>query len=260
MRKIIRDVVANTLVVLAAFAAAQAQSSTARPLNEVEVNATISIPSGNARFSTTTSAGSTLDLARDFDFKDEFGFDLRYIHKTESDKHKFLVEYSHTDWSRTSTATRTFSFLGQTYVANATLSGDLNLGTFRGMYAYRWGKKKLRIGPMVDMGVITTKLALSGTTNSGARSGEGSVSKFFATVGYDLEYNPIPKVTVYNNLGAMAFQGEHFFHVDGGVKYFPAAHFGVNAGYKAVRYKLVDNDNFITIRTHGPFFGGAFRF
>src|SRR4030081_797525 len=76
----------------------------------------------------------------------------------------------------------TFVFEGQTFVANATLSGDLNLGAFRGMYAYRWGNDKVRIGPMVDLGVITTKLAISGTTNNGVRSAEDSISKFAATV------------------------------------------------------------------------------
>jgi hypothetical protein len=240
--------------------AVYAQSSTDRPRNEVEVSATFSVPSGNSRFSTTTSAGTTLDFGRDFDFKDEFGFNVRYMHKSANDKHKILLEYSHTDWSRTGTATRAFTFLGQTYVANATVSGDLNLGTIRGMYAYRWGNDKVRFGPMIDVEVITTKLAITGTTNSGTQSREGKLTRLGATIGYDLEYNPTPKVTFYNNLGGIAFQGEHLFHVEGGVKFFPATHFGVNAGYKLVRYKLVDNDNFITIRTHGPFFGGAFRF
>jgi hypothetical protein len=260
MQNQIRYLVVTTVIVFSAFTGLYAQSSTDSPRNEVEINATFSIPSGNSKFSTTTAAGSTVDLGRDFDFKDEFGFDLRYIHRSANGKHKLLAEYTHTDWSRTGTATRTIVFEGQTFVANATLSGDLNLGAFRGMYAYRWGNDKVRIGPMVDLGVITTKLAISGTTNNGVRSGEGSISKFAATVGYDLDYNPTPKINVYNNMGGIVFQGEHLFHVDGGVKYFPAKHFGVNAGYKAVRYKITDNDNFINIRTHGPFFGGAFRF
>jgi hypothetical protein len=247
-------------MVLAIFIAAPAQSSSDRLRNEIEVNAIISIPSGNSNFSGTTSSGSTLDFARDFDFKNEVGFDLRYLYRSENNKHKILAEYTHTDWSRSATLTRSFTFRGETYVANAAISSELNLGTFRAMYAYRWGNDKVRIGPMVDVGVITARLKLNGVTNSGVRSGEGSISKFAATIGYDLDYDPTSKVNIYNNLGAIAFQGDHFFHVDGGVKYFPVRHFGVNGGYRAVRYKLVDNENFISIRTHGPFFGGVFRF
>jgi hypothetical protein len=248
-------------VLLLGFAAAYAQTTPPdRPRNEIEINATVSIPSGNANFSGTTGSGNTLDFSRDFDFKNEFGFDLRYIYRSESDKHKFLAEYAHTDWSRSTVITRSFTFLGQTYVANATVTGDLTLHAFRGMYSYRWGNPKFRIGPMVDLGAIHTDLDITGTTTNGTQTREGSMSKFYATVGYDLDYNPSPKINIYNNLGAIAFQGEHFFHVDGGVKYFPGRHFGINGGYKAVRYKLKDNDNVLNIRTHGPFFGGVFRF
>ena len=260
MRDSIRHLVAAAILLLNIFTAASAQSSTARPANEVEINATISIPGGGTNFSGTTSSGSTLDFSRDFDFKDEFGFDLRYLHRSANSKHKILAEYSHTDWSRSATLTRSFTFKGETYVANAAISGDLTLRAFRAMYAYRWGNDKFRFGPMVDVGVVDVSLSLSGTTNNGARSGEGSISKFAATVGYDLDYDPTPKVNIYNNLGAIAFQGDHLFHIDGGVKYFPARHFGVNACYKAARYKFVDNENFFRVRTHGPFFGGVLRF
>ena len=260
MRTSTQHLLAAVIVVLTMFMAAPAQSSTDRLQNEIEISATVSIPSGNSNFSGTTSSGSTLDFARDFDFKNEVGFNLRYLHRSENNKHKVLAEYSHTDWSRSATLSRSFTFKGETYVANAAISSELKLGAFRGMYAYRWGNDKFRIGPMVDVGVITPRLKLTGTTNNGVRSGEGSISKGFATIGYDLDYDPTPKVNVYNNLGAIVFQGDHFFHVDGGVKYFPARHFGVNAGYKAVRYKFVDNPNLFSIRTHGPFFGGVFRF
>jgi len=245
---------------LTAFASAYAQSATDKPRNEVEVSAIYSIPDGDANFSGTTSSGNTLDFARDFNFKDEFGFDLRYIHRSENSKHKILAEYTHTDWSRSATLSRSFTFQGQTYVANAKIDSHLSLAAGRAMYACRWGNDKVRIGPMVDVGVITTRLDLNSTTNSGTRSGEGSFSKFAATVGYDLDYDPTPKVNIYNNMGWIRFSGDHLFHIDGGVKYFPVTHFGVNGGYRALRYEFVDNDNFISIRTHGPFFGGVLRF
>jgi len=95
---------------------------------------------------------------------------------------------------------RSFTFRGETYVANASLDGDLSLRQFRAMYAYRSGNEKLRFRPMVDMGIITTGLKLSGTTNNGGRSGEGSISKFAATIGYDVDYDPNPKLNLFNNL------------------------------------------------------------
>jgi len=247
-------------LVLAMAINASAQSSSDRPNSEVEVRATFSVPSGDANFSGTTSSGDTLDFARDFDFKNEWGFQIRYAYRTSSGKHKFVVDYDDTSWARDTILSRSFTFRGETYVANAAIASDLKLRTVRGMYAYRWGTEKFRIGPMVDMGIITTRLELTGTTNSGVRSNEGSISKFAATVGYDLDYDPTPQINIFNNLGAIVFQGQRFLHAEGGVKYFPTRNFGATGGYKFGRYKLEDEGNFLTVREHGPFVGGVVRF
>jgi hypothetical protein len=243
---------------LAITEAANAQSD--RPNSEVEFRATFSIPSGDANFSGTTDAGSTLDFSRDFDFKNEWGYQLRYTYRTSSGKHKFLVDYDDTSWDRSNTLSRSFTFRGETYVANASLEGNLKLRTIRGMYAYRWGNEKFRFGPMVDMAIITTRLDITGTTNNGTRTAEGSITKLGATIGYDLDYDPNPQFSIFHNLGAIAFKGEHLFHTEGGVKFFPTPHIGATGGYKYGRYKVVDDDNFIKIREHGPFVGGVVRF
>ncbi len=247
-------------MVLAIVTSASAQGSSDRPNSEVEVRATFSIPSGDADFSGTTSSGNTLDFKRDFDFKNEWGFQIRYAYRTTSGKHKFVVDYDDTSWNRETILSRSFTFRGETYVANAAIAGDLKLRTVRGMYAYRWGNEKFRIGPMVDMGVITTSLELTGTTNSGVRAAEGSISKFAATIGYDLDFDPTLQINIFNNLGAIVFQGQRFLHAEGGVKYFPTRYFGATGGYKFGRYKLEDEGNFLTVREHGPFVGGVFRF
>jgi hypothetical protein len=237
-----------------------AQSSTDRPRNEIEVRGLVSVPSGEANFSGTTASGSTIDLGRDFEFNNKLGYNVRFSHKSENDKHKFVVQYGRENWDQTATLTRSFTFRGETYVKNATAAADLTLRTFRGMYSYRWGNDKIRVGPMVDMGVVSTSLKLTGTTNNGTRTGEGSITKFAATVGYDLDYDPDPRVNIFNNVGAIAFQGERLFHAEGGLKYFASHHFGVLGGYKYERYRTTENSNFLLVQSHGPFFGGVFRF
>ena len=246
---------------LIAFAiTAQAQTPDAGPRNEIEIRGTVAIPSGEANFSNTSNPDSTLNFSRDFDFGNRLGFELRYTYRTSNGKHKLQGSYEAISWERNTTLTRSFTFRGQTYVANANIDGDLKLRTFRTMYAYRWGNEKFRIGPMVDMGVIDVRLDITGTTNNGTRSTEGSVTKFAATVGYDLDYNPMPKVNLFNNLGAIAFHHDRLFHTEGGVRYYPAHHFGVVGGYRYQRYRWVNDDNFIRISNHGPFFGGLIRF
>lgn len=247
-----------SVLLCAGLVTVQAQNS--QPKHEIEVRGVLAVPSGEASFSSNGDTGTVISFSRDFDFRNELGFQLRYTHRTENGKHKFLGEYAQTTWNRSTELTRSFTFLGQTYVANLDASADLRLSDFRVMYAYRWGNDKIRIGPMVDMGVVSTRLNISGTTNNGTRSDEGKITKFAATVGYDLDYDPTPRMSIFHNLGAIAFQGERLFHVEGGLKVFATRHIGFSAGYKAQRYRVEKNDNFILVRAHGPFFGGVFRF
>ena len=248
----------SSVVLLFAFVTADAQDP--RPKNEIEVRGVLSVPSGEASFTSNGNTGSVISLDGDFDFRNELGFEARYTYRTENGKHKFLGEYSQTSWERSNTLTRSFTFLGQTYVANLDTSADLKLSTFRAMYAYRWGNDKIRIGPMADMGVVSTSLDLTGTTNNGTRTESGKITKFAATLGYDLDYDPNSKVNIFHNLGAIRFQGERLFHVEGGARIFVTRQFGFSGGYKAIRYRVEKNDNFILVRAHGPFFGGVFRF
>jgi hypothetical protein len=260
IKKFSLRLMASMVILLTAVVLVEAQSAADEPRNEVEVRGTFSIPSGEASFGSAGNSGSTISFSRDFDFSNEFGFEVRYQRKSANLKHKFLVDYADTGWERSTTLTRSFTFRGDTYVANASLDGTLSLRQFRAMYAYRWGTEKLRFGPMVDAGVITTRLKLSGTTNNGARTGEGSITKLAATIGYDVDYDPNPKLNLFNNLGAIVFQGEHLFHVEGGAKYFPSRHFGLSGGYRFQRYKVTADEDFLTIRSNGPFFGGIVRF
>jgi len=237
-----------------------AQSSSDRPKNEIEVRGTVAVPGGEANFSGTNNAGSTLDFSRDFDFGNRLGFEGRYTYRTSDGKHKFQGSYEATSWNRNTTLSRSFTFRGETYVANANIDGDLKLRTFRAMYAYRWGNEKLRIGPMVDMGVIDVRLDITGTTNNGTRTAEGSITKFAATVGYDLDYDATPHLNIFNNLGAIAFHHDRLFHTEGGIRFYPSHHFGVVGGYRYQRYRWVNDDNFLRISNHAPFFGGLYRF
>jgi opacity protein-like surface antigen len=247
------------ITVMTVAATAFAQSD--KPKNEIEIRATVAVPSGEANFSGTNDPGSTIDFNRDFQFSNEWGFDIKYAYRTEDGKHKFVAEYSNTDWDRTRIISRTFTFGGQTYVAGAAIEGNLRQSLWRGMYAYRWGNDKVRIGPMIDLGVIPTRLDITGTTLSGdTRKSEGSITKFAATIGYDLDYDPTSKISIFNNLGGIAFHHDRLFHAEGGLKYYASQHFGVVGGYKYQRYRWVNDNNFLRISSHGPFVGGVIRF
>ena len=248
-------------VVLLLIAAANVTSQTPeRPENEVEVRGVLSVPSGEASFTSSGTAGSVISFSDDFDFRNELGFEIRFTHRTPNGKHKFQGSYAQTTWNRSRSLSRSFTFLGETFVANLDTAADLRLSNFRAMYAYRWGNEKIRIGPMGDMGVISTRLNISGATNNGTRSGSGKITKFAATVGYDLDYDPTPRINIFNNLGAIAFQGERLFHVEGGIRVYATRNFGFSGGYKAERYRVEKDDDFLKVIAHGPFFGGILRF
>jgi hypothetical protein len=255
-----RQLVSSVFLLLTTSVITHAQAPLQTMRNEIEVRGIVAIPSGEASFSSNGNTGSVISFSDDFDFKNEIGFMARYTHWSTNGKHKISGEYSQTSWDRQRSLSRSFTFRGQTFQANLDTSAQLRLNDFKVMYAYRWGNEKVKIGPMVDMGVINTRLEISGTTNNGTRTEEGNITKFAATVGYDLEYMPSPNVYIFNNLGAIAFQGERLFHVEGGVKGFFTNHFGASGGYKYQRYRVEKSDDFLKINNHGPFFGGVVRF
>jgi hypothetical protein len=260
MRRFARRPALIVLIMLFTTTALCAQTLPADPKNEIEARGVYSIPSGDARFSTTQNPGSDVSFKRDFDFGNTLGFELRYTHRTASGKHKFLAEYTDTGWNRTTRLSRSLTFLGNTFQANLDTEADLKLRTFRAMYSYRWGTEKFRFGPMIDAGVVGARINLNGTTNNGTRIAEGSINKFAATIGYDLDYKPFSKVSFEHNLGGIVFSGDRLFHAEGAVKYFPVRHFGLSGGYKFRYYKLVKDDNFVKFSINGPFFGAVVRF
>src|ERR1041385_1385460 len=248
-------------VAIVAAAGTTAFSQKDKPKNEIEIRATVAVPSGEANFSGTGASGSTIDFNRDADFSNEGGFDIKYAYRSDDGKHKFGVEYANTDWDRTRVIGRAFTFKGETYVAGAAIESNLRSSTLKGMYSYRWGNDKVRIGPMIDFGVVPTRLDLTGATLSGgSRKSEGEINKFAATVGGDLDYDPTPKVNIFGNIGGIAFHHDRLFHAEGGLKYYASRNFGVVGGYKYQNYKWVNDDNFLRITSHGPFVGGVIRF
>src|SRR3954468_24081231 len=195
MRRLATQFLAIAIILLAGFSAL-AQSD--KPKHEIEIRATVAVPSGEANFSGTGAAGSTIDFNRDADFSNEWGFDIKYAYRSEDGKNKFGAEYFNTDWDRTRVIGRAFTFRGETYVAGAAIESNLRQSAFKGMYARRWGNDKIRIGPMVDMGIVPTNLDITGVTLSGgSRKTEGSIKKFAATVGGDMDYDPTPKVNIF---------------------------------------------------------------
>jgi len=254
-----RHVIPSLLFLLAALIPINAQN-TDKAKSEIEVRGTYNIPSGEAVFSSSGSTGTTIDFDRDFDLRKELGFGVKYTYRTPDGKHKFSGEYDQTTWNRNTLLTRSITFLGQTYTANLNLESDLRLSEFLGRYSYRWGNEQIRIGPMVDMGVVNTRLNLTGTTNSGQRSGTATINKFAATIGYDLDYDPSSRISIFHNLGAIRFKKDRLFHAEGGMKIWVNHYLGFSGGYRAQIYKLVDDDNFLKINNHGPFFGGVVRF
>src|SRR5438128_22578 len=119
MGKFVPRMAVIMVITLVIAASVYAQTSADDPRNEIEVRGFYSMPSGDTSFTGSgNSTGSTISFDRDFDFRSQLGFEMRYTHRTASGKHKFLVEYTDTRWNRSTTLSRSFTFLGETYLAN----------------------------------------------------------------------------------------------------------------------------------------------
>src|SRR5262245_14737665 len=106
MRLLNRLTVAAAVVLLLTSSSIVRTQTSDRPMNEVEVRGVLSIPSGEASFSSNGTSGSVISLDRDFDFRNELGFEVRFTHRTENGKHKFQAGYGQTTWNRNTTLSR----------------------------------------------------------------------------------------------------------------------------------------------------------
>jgi len=240
--------------------AIMAQAQTATPKNEVEITGSYVFQSGTLKFSTTTAPGTVISLKDDLDLKSKLGYGLRYTYRSENGKHKMWATYSRTSEDGTKTLSRTLTFLGQTYTANLAVRSERSLGMFLASYAYRWGNKKVRIGPMAQVGWSTTRVAIAAVSNSAIAAREGSTSAVAGSFGYDMDINPSEKVNIYNNVGIAVLFGERFVRGEVGVRYYLTRSFGLTGGFKFGTYKVLKDDNYVQADQNGPVFGGLIRF
>src|SRR6185295_6631546 len=117
MQRILHFTAASVVVLLIAAANVTSQTPE-RPENEIEVRGVLSVPSGEASFSSNGASGSVISFSNDFDFRNELGFELRFTHRTASGKHKFQAGYVQTTWNRERALSRSFTFRGETFTAN----------------------------------------------------------------------------------------------------------------------------------------------
>ena len=156
-------------------------AQTTVPKNEIEIRGIYAVPSGEVDFSGTTGAGNTVSFDNDFDLKNKLGFGLRYTYRSENGKHKLMAGYHRTATSNTRLLSRTFVFQGQTYTANLNTRAEDSLGLFLAPYVYRWGNKKVRIGPMGQVGWATTRVGLTAVSNTAIAAREGSITALAGT-------------------------------------------------------------------------------
>jgi hypothetical protein len=258
MRQVHLGLMIGVIILTAAGAPVRAQ--TTAPKHEVELNGIYTIPGGEVNFSGTTTAGTTISFDNDFGLKNKLGFGLRYTRRSENGKHKIMLNYARTAADNTRALSRTIVFRDQTYTANLDTRSEESLGIALGTYAYRWGNKKVRIGPMVQVGFATARVGLSAVSNTAVADRSGSITKLVGTVGYDMDINPTDGVNIYNNVGVIRFKNDRVLRGEVGVKYFVSRAVGVNGGYQFGRYKLVSDQNFIQADEHGPLFGVVLRF
>ena len=205
------------------------------------------------------SLSNTLGVARM-----QVGPLLRFIWTPEfkllGAKSKFWVEFGEITRLRSHTISYSFTFLGNLYVIDSTLSAQFKTRQFELAYAPRWGNAKFRIGPGFWYERMDVSLALS-DVNAGQPPITGGLDfpNSIFLLGPDFDYAPKRRFDLYGHAGAVPCCGGgwHVFESELGAKYYFAHGFGVMGG---VRYSYVKRDwsvpaNVVGGVTIGPFSG-----
>ena len=104
---------------------------------------------------------------------------------------------------------------------------------------------------------------VSGTeTTSGrheSRSEEYGVP--IPTLGIAAQINILPQFNGYAHISGMYFgHYGHFYDFEAGIKYKPAPHFAITAGYRKIETKVNHKDDYGKMKMNGPFAGVRFDF
>lgn len=173
---------------------------------------------------------------------------------------KFWVEYGQIIRTRTRTISDSFTFLGNLYVVDSTLSAQLKTRQFELAYAPRWGNSKFKIGPAIWYERLGINLALSDVN-----AGKSPISRNLnfpndvALLGADFDYAPDQRFDLYGHAGVVPCcgGGQHIFESEFGAKYSFAHGLGVLGG---LRYSYAKQDFSASVsvvggETVGPFSG-----
>jgi len=174
-------------------------------------------------------------------------------------KSKVSVEYGQITRLRTRTISQSFTFLGNLYVINSTLSAQFQTRQFEIAYAARWGNQKFRIGPGSWCERLDVNLALSDVINAlPPLKGDLDFPNGVYLLGVDFDYTPDRRFDLYGHAGAVPCCGGgwHVFESELGAKYFFAHGFGAMGG---VRYSYVKRDYSVPANTVGDLTIGPFH-
>lgn len=224
------------------------------------------------------SAGLTIPPNTQINFKSDSGFGtsvgpvFRFIFipkgKLWGADNKFRIDYGWLNRDQNFIINRTISIPGRVILINSNL--DLNIKTkdFRLAYSPRWGNDKFRIGPLFEYEHLSVNLNLTNLTPGAPPpiNTELNVPNNILNLGYDFDITPSEKVDIYGFLGVIPCCGGgwHGVNTEYGVKFYPAKHFGINAGFRYSNLRFEGTVNGITFTSKlggiGPLLGATVRF
>ena len=124
---------------------------------------------------------------------------------------------------------------------------------------------------MTEDGGLTWSYGLTGMLWKGEVSGTESHGRSesrsedfgvpFPTLGIGAQINILPQFHGYANISGMYFgHYGHFYDFEAGVKFKPAPHFAITAGYRKIETKVNYKDDYGKLKMNGPFAGLRFDF
>jgi hypothetical protein len=195
---------------------------------------------------------------------------------------KIWVEWGQLNRSDTRTLVASVTFLGVTYVAAATLQGELNNRAFTIGYAPRWGNDKFRIGPAFWYQRLTVDFILNNLTTGAPPPVhlEQDFPNNVGMIGADYDYMPVHDFDLFGRAGWVPCcgGGYHGNETEFGAKYYFLHNLSIMGGIRyywlkrdfsapATTYTVGDQSvtlgpfsGFIKFPGVGPFIGASYRF
>jgi hypothetical protein len=207
--------------------------------------------------------GTSIDLKRDFDMKDENYWENRITWYT-GPKSKIRFAYTQVHYEGDEILRRTINFGEETFNFGTRVETDVHLRYFRLGWAWQFiniANGIIKCGTLLEGKGYWGKVAIEAPDLATPVKESKKFIFGLPTLGVALDIRPHKILNIFGEASGMtAGSYGYTYDAEAGIKLIPIKILSLMGGYRIMEFKAENDPDYAKVRVHGPFVGVTVRF